>query len=762
VRLNVSPKPIANVANTVLTNCQGQTVNLNGFASSGTPPYAYEWYPDTALNFPNIPNPEVAPSVTQFYQFVVKDSMGCQSDTTNVLVNVEQAPIVDVGPDQIICQGGAGVTLTANVLNPGFTGYSYQWIPALGLTNPNSQSTYANPPVTTTYTCVATSLGAGCSSDVTTLDTLAYVTVFVRPRPYASAGPDRTVCQFDSVQIGGTPSGGTSPLYTYLWQPSTGLSDSTAQLPMASPPATTTYYLTVFSDGCLSVADTMTITVDPRPNLVILTPDTAICPYDSLQLQVSLGGVPGTPEIFWTPAAGLNDSTLLEPTAQPQTTTQYIINLVTPQCVAPTRDTVTITVIELPIVNANTTGQQLFICYEDSLVMPASVTHSGPFTTLWSPTQWVTDSTIIGTTAFPLVQTMFYLTAYSNGCSATDSVEVFVADSILAIATVDSPFICRGSQVYLRSLTPAPAFYFWSPSASLLDTVGPVVLAGPTETTTYTLRVERDGCTDTASVTVTVLPQPFANFAIPQATGCEGETVQFQNLSTDATAFVWQFGDGGVSNDPNPVYTYDSAGTYTVTLIATTVGTCTDTLQMSQAITVRPRAQASFRTQPELPATLYLPHAQVQFTSSSQGTPNALHIWEFGDGQTSTDRNPTHTYQQPGQYTIRLTVMDDAGCTSTVEQSVLSVLAPELALFNVFTPDGDGINDTWKPQYVGSERMEVYLYDRWGNLVHSHTGTEGEWNGTTNGSNAPAGHYFYVVKVGDKVYKGGITLLRNN
>jgi gliding motility-associated-like protein len=106
--------------------------------------------------------------------------------------------------------------------------------------------------------------------------------------------------------------------------------------------------------------------------------------------------------------------------------------------------------------------------------------------------------------------------------------------------------------------------------------------------------------------------------------------------------------------------------------------------------------------------------------------------------------------------------MDDAGCTSTVEQSVFSVLAPELALFNVFTPDGDGINDTWKPQYVGSERMEVYLYDRWGNLVHSHTGTEGEWNGTTNGSNAPAGHYFYVVKVGDKVYKGGITLLRNN
>ena len=79
---------------------------------------------------------------------------------------------------------------------------------------------------------------------------------------------------------------------------------------------------------------------------------------------------------------------------------------------------------------------------------------------------------------------------------------------------------------------------------------------------------------------------------------------------------------------------------------------------------------------------------------------------------------------------------------------------------NVFTPNGDGVNDFLQFIYEGNEPFEASVYDRWGKVVFQTNTYNKVWDGKINGQEAPEGTYFYVVKVGDAIYRGTVTLLR--
>lgn len=161
-------------------------------------------------------------------------------------------------------------------------------------------------------------------------------------------------------------------------------------------------------------------------------------------------------------------------------------------------------------------------------------------------------------------------------------------------------------------------------------------------------------------------PLPIATFQF-EISEDNGLEVAFTNFSQHATSYAWDFGDGiGTSNDESPTYTFGDGGTYTVKLTATNeTGSAEHEKEITVINTLLPAADFSFQVSNE--NTL-----EVSFTSNS---PNATGFeWDFGDGGTSTEANPTYVYLEGGTYTVKLIVTNQHG-SSDISKNV-TVVSP--------------------------------------------------------------------------------------
>jgi gliding motility-associated-like protein len=152
-------------------------------------------------------------------------------------------------------------------------------------------------------------------------------------------------------------------------------------------------------------------------------------------------------------------------------------------------------------------------------------------------------------------------------------------------------------------------------------------------------------------------------------------------------------------------------------------------------------------------------NTKAAFTASaSGGQPPYTYFWDFGDEQTlQGDHNPevTHTYIHNGSYRVVTTVTDNKGCTSKCINTIQVQLNLD-SLPNVFTPNGDFVNDRFTMNYNGREPFEMLIYNRWGKLVaQTISGLEG-WDGM----GCATGVYYYSIRVGSRKRKGWIQLLR--
>ncbi len=134
---------------------------------------------------------------------------------------------------------------------------------------------------------------------------------------------------------------------------------------------------------------------------------------------------------------------------------------------------------------------------------------------------------------------------------------------------------------------------------------------------------------------------------------CPPYVVTFTDTSLNAAGWQWSFGDGGHSTVQNPSHVYPGPGTYNVTLVITTPGGCTTTLQANNSVSITGLgAQASAVTNDTVP-----PFNVQFFANSSSAT---WWIWSFGDGDSSTLENPVHVYNSAGPFVISLTVGNDS------------------------------------------------------------------------------------------------------
>ncbi|MCX7607111.1 MAG: PKD domain-containing protein [Bacteroidia bacterium] len=271
-----------------------------------------------------------------------------------------------------------------------------------------------------------------------------------------------------------------------------------------------------------------------------------------------------------------------------------------------------------------------------------------------------------------------------------------------------------------------------------------VYAASGTYTVTLTAWSHNRVCFTSVQTQVTVNRRPDASFNLPITEGCPPFTITPENTSNPSGAtgvfYIWSWGDGRrdtVTTLTGPSHTYTVSGAYTVELVAVSGDGCRDTARTR--ITVLPRPQAAFSPQQ---VTQTQPNTQVSFTNQSQGATS--YLWDFGNGQTSSEMQPSPVdFPQPGTYTVLLIAYSAAGCPDTARGTV--TIEPGLDLFipNVFTPNADGINDLW--QIRASLSYEVWVYDRWGNLIFEGNNTK-LWDGRRqNGGDCPEGAYTYKL-----------------
>jgi gliding motility-associated-like protein len=154
------------------------------------------------------------------------------------------------------------------------------------------------------------------------------------------------------------------------------------------------------------------------------------------------------------------------------------------------------------------------------------------------------------------------------------------------------------------------------------------------------------------------------------------------------------------------------------------------------------------------------------FIDLSTGSATAW-TWDFGDGSSSTQQNPTHGYSANGLQTVCLTAINTTGCADTSCMTIAIDALDYINIPNVFTPDNDGINDVFYINSAGLKEFQLDVYNRWGTLLFSSSDSKVKWDGrTAAGVELSDGTYFFILKavsVTSKDYstRGFVTLLRN-
>jgi hypothetical protein len=266
--------------------CRGETSLLQAIASGGSGNYTYSWSSNPSGFSSDLPNPLVSPDVNTSYSLVVSDGYNVTQSSTGV--TVQQLPVPDAGPDQVITFG------TIAVLNgsagSGSGNYLYHWEPGYKLNDPDiAQPTTVNLYETTLFTLSVTDAETGCVCENT--DNVAVIISGSALSVSPLASPDN-VCSGGPVELHALAGGGTG-LYTYSWSSVPAGLTSSEPDPVVMPEVNTIYSVQV-SDGFNSATGSVSVTVNPNP-VVFLGIDTVVCVFDTITIDA---GNPGA-SYYW-------------------------------------------------------------------------------------------------------------------------------------------------------------------------------------------------------------------------------------------------------------------------------------------------------------------------------------------------------------------------------------------------------------------------------------------------------------------------------
>lgn len=369
---------------------------------------------------------------------------------------------------------------------------------------------------------------------------------------------------------------------------------------------------------------------------------------------------------------------------------------------------------------------------------------------------------------------------YTIKLKATNPLSCNLADSITLTVKVDTnrikagfnaaiidtcyPFGASFTNTSQQSKTPAGTVYTWNFGDGSTPFVGSTpgthnFPGGGTYTITLYM-TDPTACNTPDSFTRTLT---FKNDIVKAAfeTGliCVADSFRPNNKSTNATTYFWDFGDGKTSTLPNPAHKYDTTGTFKIRLITYNPNSCNKVDSTSLDAEIKPSPTAAFTYTPLVPVTNEI----NKFTNKSVEA--SLFNWNFGDGTGSQDINPEHFYKRTGTYNVCLIATNMVGCSDTICKKVSADVRPLADIPSAFSPNGDGKNDILYVRGAAVDKMNLRIYNRWGQLVFESNDLKDGWDGTYKGKPQEVEAYAFILNVTfvdeTTLYKrGNVTLLR--
>lgn len=364
---------------------------------------------------------------------------------------------------------------------------------------------------------------------------------------------------------------------------------------------------------------------------------------------------------------------------------------------------------------------------------------TAPYSFNWNTTPIQSIQTASGLSAGQYTVTI----TDDNGCTATGNV-LITQPAPISNNIQTTSITCHNGNDGIITINSsggmAPYTYSWSTSANTSNSE-----TGLSPGFVYVITTDSKGCTRNDTIEV-VNPDSMSINLTHTSASCntdDGTATVTVSGGSAPYSYLWS------ANNQNTA-TADSLPAGTVSVMVTDANGCSvsgsiniDTVNIHTAV-----AGAD-------PTTGIAP-LLVNFSNNSQNT--TTYFWDFGDGTTSTDFAPSHTYLENGTYIVVLTSINSGGCIA-YDTLIIDVIN-ELIIPNVFTPNGDGVNDNlvFKNLHAFPDNKLVIL-NRWGKTVYEKTGYQNDWNG----DDVSDGTYFFILELNDKentVHKGTITILR--
>mgnify|MGYP001205846799 CR=1 FL=1 len=647
--------------------------------------------------------------------------------------------------DSSVCPGDAvSLSVVGGTLG---TSADWQWYgTSCGLVPLGSGfSVVVNPVVTSTYYLRAE---GNC-------DTSSCVSLTIDVENIAAAADSATVtvdniCPGDTTQL---VAHSPSPLiggYTWVWYTGAcgavpvGVGDTLDVMPNS----TETYYLRAV--GTCGVSNCVSTTVTVLPGSIaatgVSTDNNNFCEGDSALLSVVGGTLEAGAQWTWyeNSCGGTAIGTGSSISVIPSNTTTYYVRAEGGTCGNTECVSIMISIIS---VNAILVVPFDTLCETSS----SAFTLSGGFPVggVYSGTG-VSGSIFDPASAGVGTHVVTYTYTDGNGCVDSASQDLVVeVDNIspTGISSTDT-VICDSTDLTLYiiggSLAPGAEWIWYENGCGEIQVgTGDSLMASPQVTTTYYARAEGGVCGPSECVSFTVILSEVSAIMVPFDDICDGSVLDLENGFPSGGVYSGPGVSGGMFNP-----TSAGIGTHAITYIYTDSYGCSDTTSANINVATNPLT-ATYEISSE-------PCAEGGVTITVYplgGTGFYQYFWSDG-----TYDNPYY-YAPVGTHSV--VVSDGTNCTVRLSGIEITDELGCVEVPNSFTPNADGMNDTWNLDFSAYGTVSVQVYSKWGKLVFETNNPIVQWDGQYNGNDLPAGTYYYVLKLDDSVDQNGpLTIVR--
>ena len=406
----------------------------------------------------------------------------------------------------------------------------------------------------------------------------------------------------------------------------------------------------------------------------------------------------------------------------------------------------TITILEKPVFNIT---NDTLICNVDALQLTAS----GQGTVTWTPNYNINNLNSFSPIVTPKVPTTYFATLFeSPGCTATDSVKVDVV-SFVSLRVGNDTTLCLTDTMQINTFSNALK-YVWTPASTLSSDTAKSPFATPLENTRYHVVASIGKCDASDDINVRVVPYPAAN-AGNDTSVCFPQSVQL--IASGGSIYLWS--PPAFLDNPavfNPVATPVESIRYVVQV--NDVLGCPKAVYDTIVINVdKPVADAGPRD------TIIVVNQPLQLNGTGAAESFS---WTPPTGLSNSNiPNPVALLSENQQYILN--IISGAGCSSSDTINIIVYkVKPGIFVPNSFTPNGDGLNDVFRPVLIGMKSLHFFkVYNRAGQLIFSTTVKNQGWDGTFKGSDQHSNVFVWTVEgedyLGKTVFeKGSVTLIR--